>query len=412
MTNRPGRDWTPLGYWADPVPGDGSEVQAFADIFRKTETSLVSARDALRPVTNGDMIGVRADNIRTEASAVESKLGLVQTRYAAAASALQTYGDELVDFQRRSLQILDSAAGPARDLQSAQGDARWRYAQLLVMLPGPERDEKIMDYNRVRARSDALKSEVDQAKAELHRIIEERDNAASTAAATIRSAVDHSGLNDTPWDMAKEFAAEALDFLDRNASTIGDVLDRISLGVLAISPLFGLAAPVVALISRVIAAVGAGFSVYGAFREASRTGDWGKFAVTTAVAIVSIIPMGKVAGKTLSGVAGKSAEKVAVRSRSLSQFMSTVGKGKKLSVINKLALTDTFIQTKKAQLVKAVVRGNRDVSYRWVSTALKVVNGLEEKAVEGCINRFTTWLPRYPPIIIQGTHCPPMAVPA
>ena len=228
MTNRPGRDWTPLGYWADPVPGDGSEVQAFADIFRKTETSLVSARDALRPVTNGDMIGVRADNIRTEASAVESKLGLVQTRYAAAASALQTYGNQLVDFQRRSLQILDSAAGPARDLQSAQGDARWRYAQLLVMLPGPERDGKIMDYNRVRARSDALKSEVDQAKAELHRIIEERDNAASTAAATIRSAVDHSGLNDTPWDMAKEFAAEALDFLDRNASTIGDVLGWIS----------------------------------------------------------------------------------------------------------------------------------------------------------------------------------------
>ena len=64
MTNRPGRDWTPLGYWADPVPGDGSEVQAFADIFRKTETSLVGARDALRPVTTGDMIGVRADNIR------------------------------------------------------------------------------------------------------------------------------------------------------------------------------------------------------------------------------------------------------------------------------------------------------------------------------------------------------------
>lgn len=413
MSTRPRREeWYPLGYSSDPVPGDAGNVSHFAGVMRATETTLSEGEQALRPLMDGTMIGQTANTLDTQASALAYKLGLVRVRYEAAANALTTYGGQLADFQARSIALLESTRETASQLQQAKKDEWNSWFGLKAMAPGPDRDERIADYLALQLRRDDLQSQVDAAKAELARICQERDEDAHTAKELIEKALDASGLNDTLGDRVGEAFNRVTAWLDEHADEIASWLGKASVVLMAIAPFTGPAAPYLAIASRVVGLVGSAFSIYSGFRKAQRTGNWGEFAVTVGLSIVSTFGLGKAARRITAGAGEKQATKWAIQSNSFRQFLQNAGTGGKLSTLRKIGLFDTYDRTKQVQAIKWLVHDKAGLSYKAVSSAKTLVNWAEEEAFHRATQLLTDRWPRRMPLTVQRTNVAPMAVSA
>ncbi len=315
MTTRPPQDWSPLGYADDPVPGDASDVQRVAELLRTTTTTLQTAQDDLEPIMNGDMIGKRVNNLKVDASTVKNKIGLVHTRYDAAARALTSYGEHLAQHQRRSLELLESARQPARQLQAARDEEWNQWFGLKAMAAGPDRDERIEEYARLQRRRHQLEAEVEAAKAELKRICDERDGHAQAAAGAIQHAMEQSGLNDTLSDKIKAYAQAGFEWVADNADIITTVLDTISTVCAIIGPLTGPLAPVFAVAAIATTVLSVGVTLIANLRQAQRDGNWGKFALTAGITVALSALRVKAAGKGLSKGSSMLASRFAEGSR-------------------------------------------------------------------------------------------------
>lgn len=413
MSTRQPLDWSPLGLDRDPIPGCSSDVAHHAGVFRITAATLRDAQDALRPIGDGDMIGNRANSLRTATGAVESKLGLVRVRYDAAALALTNYGHALAGYQDQSLALLRSAAPQVDQLRRALAQEQAEYECLRAMPASPERDTRIQDYQRLGAHRQSLECEVSKAKAQLQEIIRNRDSAADSAASAIEEAVRESGLNDTLWDHFKEGVASVVDFLDKHSERIGNILSVISLAMTVIAPFTGPLAPFLAVAAKIIGLVGASFSVYAAFRKGQKTGRWGEFAVTAAVAVLSGLAafgLSKKLAKAGAGAAGNDAIKQTLTSKNFNQLMTQAAPGQKLSRTQKGSLVYLFDQTKQIQFVKWAIHDKGGLSYKWVSAAKGALFWTEEEVVSEAGKRLTGGLSTRPSMTIQRTNSEPMAV--
>jgi hypothetical protein len=190
-------EWRPLGLDRDPVPGDPSRISEEAQHLASVATEITSQVAALRKIAaSGDEVGQHADEIRSSAKDLADQLDKVAGRYQKVSSALNGWIPDLERAQAMSVQALDQAEGPYKQVN-----------QSVVLPSGPnlttQQQQAVQQYH-----DSVRKAQGDLAAAQalLHRATALRDSSGSHYAGLIRQACDD-GVKDSWWDSFKDWVS-------------------------------------------------------------------------------------------------------------------------------------------------------------------------------------------------------------
>lgn len=244
-----GYQWQPLGLDSDPVPGDPGRVGQEAQHLASVANQITSQVATLRKIA-GDNVecGQHAEVIRSSAGDLADQLDKVVGRYQKVSSALNGWIPDLEKAQSMSLQALNQAEGPYKQVSTP------------ALLPSGNNltAQQKQDVQNYHTAMNKAQGELDAAKALLNKATSLRDNSASYHAGLINKACDD-GVKDSWWDKFKDFISHwawlindicvALEVI----ATIVAVLALIFTGV-GILLLIGLVATAIALVGRVLLA--------------------------------------------------------------------------------------------------------------------------------------------------------------
>ena len=209
-------DWTPLGYYNDPIPGDPSAVQTAATDYTSVAETITRAATNLRGLSGCEgMVSEAVSALAEQADDVAERIERAQKRYAGVGLALADYVTPLSEAQATSLQALMNANTACQAQLDATTDQA-RYEDRLFD-PGLTTEDR-RDYERKQddAISDGAGAATMLAAAVvlLQSAIDQRNVAASIAAEAI-SEVENSGkLNDTFWDNVDQFFDQHSELID------------------------------------------------------------------------------------------------------------------------------------------------------------------------------------------------------
>ena len=210
-------EWRPLGLDSDPVPGDPARIGDEARHLAAVATEISNQVAALRKIAAaGDEVGQHADEIRSSASDLAGQLDKVVGRYQKVSSALNGWIPDLQRAQAMSIQALNAAQGPYKQLNQT------------VALPSgpnltPEQRKSVQDYHDSMRRAS---SDLAAAQAQLHRATSLRDSSGSHYAGLIKSACDD-GMKDSWWDQFKDWVSSFSKFL-QTVCTILEIIATIA----------------------------------------------------------------------------------------------------------------------------------------------------------------------------------------
>jgi hypothetical protein len=286
-------DWSPLGLWSDPVPGEPSVVASGGSEYSAVAEAIGRAAFNLKGIAKTEgMISEAVDALVDQAEEVARRIERAKERYEGVGDALTTYAGPLATAQQWSLEALTSATAAAS--ASSESDdviARYQYELLNPLLDAESREK----YQRLtdeaadaRASSQGtLTAAIDL----LQRAIDLRDSAADTAAESISKVESTGGLNDGFWENVDQFFEEHGDFINDILTIAGYVA-----GALAVVALFIPGLNVIVLAAGILLAVATTVNAVGQ----AMTGhmSWTEALISTALAIVPF-GIGRVAGKGL-----------------------------------------------------------------------------------------------------------------
>ncbi len=307
MTHR-NYDWSPLGVWGDPVPGDPAYIARRAGSMRTSADAMLSAAHNLRRLEAPSTCSEAITKILVQSTKTAELLSEAGARYHSAATALSAYAPALTSAQAESLAALQQA-GPSRATeQAAYKKSLGLYWQAKATLDPVEREHLIHQYHRAKAQQDQASGSLNAAKARLHEAIESRDAAAVRAADSVDAASTGGKLNDSAWDKFADFVEPLVDAVDKVGAWIWKHIDEISLvltiAAIALAWVPGLNAVLAGLAmgARVLSAAKAGYALVAGVAQGLRTGQWGGAAMGAAGLLLSIVG-GKAVG-TLAKKAG------------------------------------------------------------------------------------------------------------
>jgi hypothetical protein len=274
-------EWTPLGLDTDPVPGDPASIGQESQHLAAVAKQISSQVDALRKIANDNVeCGKHAEVIRSSANDLADQLDKVVGRYQKVSSALSGWIPELEQAQSMSVQALDQAEGPYKQLNQT------------VALPAgssltAQQAQAVQSYHTAMNKA---QNELDTAKALLTRATTLRDNSASHYAGLINSACDD-GMKDSWWDQFKDWVSQYAGIIKDICTVleyIATILAVIALFIpgLDIIVILGIAVTALALLGRTLLA-------------ATGNGSWFDVALD-AFALVTF-GGGKIAGKLMAG---------------------------------------------------------------------------------------------------------------
>jgi hypothetical protein len=299
-----GSQWQPLGLDSDPVPGDPGQISQEAQHLATVANQITSEIAMLRKIaTSDDEVGEHAEKLRSSAGSLADQLGKVVGRFQKVSSALTNWIPELEQAQSMSLQALDQAEGPHRQLNQA------------VLLPSgnlnAQQKQRVQDHqNAMRQAQD----ELDAAIALLNRAISLRDTQGSHYAGIINQACDD-GVKDSWWEEFEDWVSQYAGIIKdicQVLEVIATILAIIALFIpgLDIIVLLGIAVTALALVGRTMLA-------------ATGNGSWIDVALD-ALALLTF-GMGKVVGKLMESTFD-AAEDVAKSLRAAKIAESPVGR--------------------------------------------------------------------------------------
>ena len=103
-------DWSPLGWYEDPVPGSPDSVQDGADAMAAVATTISEAAENLRSIAASEgQVSLAVDAFRERALEVAGQIELVHDRYSGAADALSGYVEPLRSAQSLAREALEEA---------------------------------------------------------------------------------------------------------------------------------------------------------------------------------------------------------------------------------------------------------------------------------------------------------------
>jgi hypothetical protein len=210
-------EWRPLGLDRDPVPGDPSRISEEAQHLASVAAEITSQVAALRKIASADdEVGQHADEIRGSAKDLADQLDKVVGRYQKVSSALNGWIPDLERAQAMSVQALDQAEGPYKQLNQS------------VVLPSgpnltPQQQQAVQQYH-----DSVRKAQADLAAAQalLHRATTLRDQSGSHYAGLIRQACDD-GVKDSWWDSFKDWV-DSISWLLKDICTVLEILATIA----------------------------------------------------------------------------------------------------------------------------------------------------------------------------------------
>lgn len=276
-----GYQWQPLGLDSDPVPGDSGRISQEAQHLSSVASQITSQVAALRKIA-GDNVecGQHAEVIRSSAGDLADQLDKVVGRYQKVSSALNGWIPDLEKAQSMSIQALDQAEGPYKQLNQP------------VVLPSgnsltAQQKQDVQNYHTAMNKA---QGELDAAKALLAKATTLRDNSASYHAGLINKACDD-GVKDSWWDKFKDWVSQYAGII-KDICTVLEIIATILAIVALFIPgldiivILGLAVTALALIGRTMLA-------------ATGNGSW--FDVALDAFALLTFGMGKVVGSLMKG---------------------------------------------------------------------------------------------------------------
>jgi len=211
-----GYQWQPLGWTEDPVPGEPAQISQEAQHLASVAGQIADQVRALKQIAaDGTEIGAHADTIRSNAGSLATELDKLVGRYQQVSSILTSWVSDLEQAQSMSVQALDQAEGPYKQLNQT------------VALPGgtnltPQEQQGIDNYHQAMRQA---QGQLDDATALLNRAIALRDSSGSSHANQINNACND-GMRDhhSLWGSVESFFAGQFSFITKNWSQIvGDI---------------------------------------------------------------------------------------------------------------------------------------------------------------------------------------------
>lgn len=356
MTTR-NLDWSPLGVWGDPVPGDPGYVTRQASSMRTAADAMQSAAYNLRRLEAPTTCSEAVAKIMVESSKAAELLDEAGDRYHSVASALATYAPSLRHAQDESLAALRQAAVHQGDERAAYKQSVGLYWQAKLSLDPAERDQLILQYKKASARQTAAKAALASARDRLRDAIIERDDAANRAAGEVEAASSGGRLNDSAWDRFEKFVEPLVDWVDRVATWIWENIDAIALvltvAAIALAWVPGLNAVLGALAmgASVLSRAKAAYTFVSGVAEGMRTGNWSAAAMGAAGLALSFV-----GGKAVGAVAKKAGSAVGAKVASAVKS----GARKSLTTVNTL-LKNRYqtLAVKRVQHLRQLVDASR-----------------------------------------------------
>ncbi|WP_433537886.1 putative T7SS-secreted protein [Micromonospora sp. CA-249363] len=235
---RPGdAEWSVLQLDSDPVPGDPESFEEITRAYQELASTTQEAHDLLASGSQIDVGQGRAmDAFRDLIGKLPGRLDRMANSYASAADAYLRYLPSLEEAQTMSLRALDQARQAAGDQNAAQAAAVTAAAALLVMNTDTEatteaKEQATDDATAAKNRAADAQQALDAAKSLLGQATALRDQAARTAADTLRQLAKDAPQRSL-WDKIVEAFNAFIDFLQSTViewiTTILDVLSVVA----------------------------------------------------------------------------------------------------------------------------------------------------------------------------------------
>ena len=279
-----GYQWEPLGLDSDPVPGDPAQISQEAQHLSSVANQISGQVAALRKIASDNVeCGQHADVIRSSAGDLADQLDKVVGRYQNVSSALNGWIPDLEEAQSMSIQALDQAEGPYKQVNQQ------------VVLPSGNNltAQQKQDVQNYHTAMNKAQGELTAAKNLLNKATSLRDNSASYHAGLINKACDD-GVKDSWWDKFKDWVSQYAGII-KDICTVLEIIATI-LAVIAlfipgldIIVILGIAATALALIGRTMLA-------------ATGNGSW--FDVALDAFALLTFGAGKIVGNMMKGAFG------------------------------------------------------------------------------------------------------------
>lgn len=218
MTARPAdAAWQPLGWYTDPVPGDPGRIDTEAQHLSKIAGQIADQVGMLKAIAaQGTEVGKHAEKIRTSAGTLAGKLDTVGTRYKKVSSALSAWSPQLSQAQSMSLQALNQAEAPYKQLTTPAAPPSGH-------LTASQQQQAVTDYNNAMSKA---QGQLEAALALLGRATSLRDSEGSHCASVINNACDDA-LKDSFWERFKDFV-DKWSWLIKDVCTALEVLATVA----------------------------------------------------------------------------------------------------------------------------------------------------------------------------------------
>lgn len=274
-----------------PIPGNPTTIRSKSARFAATAEAIADAVSGLRTAIADTQRheSEALDQLAANATTVADRLGSLQNRYDEAATALDSFADDLETAQREANALV------AEHADAAQSEDR--YDRQIAYY----RDERARTTDPVEAadlnrhllqlaqRRDAQSAQAANTQTRFTRVVERLRSSGRTAATKMRNATDGDGWGDNLWDDFSGWVAEHADIL----KAIHDILQKITLALSLLSFVFPVLAPFALAAAVLTAGVGLVLAATGQI-------SWIDFALD--VLAVATMGVAAAASRTIAGV--------------------------------------------------------------------------------------------------------------
>lgn len=223
MTRPQAHEWAVLGEASDPVPGNPETVATLGRALRQTANAIERQAGEIKALSSVDAWKSKAaDAFRDEAGEAEGKLRKAFKRYDAAATALGSEVKEGLETNEFASE-LDRAQKLADKALRAAQEADGEHKSSTKALDGQPKNTPDDDplTKQLTGKKDAAEAALKQARADLDKAKDIRDEAAKAAAKSIRHAINNDGLKDGTWDKFKDWVHDNADIISKVADIAG-----------------------------------------------------------------------------------------------------------------------------------------------------------------------------------------------
>lgn len=273
-------DWSPLGFYSDPVPGEPSTLTTQVAKYRTIASNIQASANNLTAIVNN--YASQSEFVEAFAEQAEDVIGDIRKakkKYTGFANAVDSYIEPLREGRRASYALLLQAQNGDGDLATAEKWLRHWQQEFYDADPAdqPEIQKKIDRYEDdvtdARAALQGLSTQIMDIVATVH-------TAARAAADAIQESGDNSGINDSGWTQFwtnNQWISKLVDVL----AVIAAVALIVALCIPGLNVLVG----AIILIGTIIAAVSALIAVMEA---TAGTKTWGEAIFAVALAILPV----------------------------------------------------------------------------------------------------------------------------